>query len=33
MNLREKAAALSEYWSPKVVGQLNNQHLFWRESL
>lgn len=27
MNLREQAAALTEYWSPKVVGQVNDQYV------
>ncbi|MEM1264260.1 MAG: cupin domain-containing protein [Pseudomonadota bacterium] len=27
MNLKEIAAALPEYWSPKVVGQVNDQYL------
>ena len=27
MNLREQASALSEYWSPKVVGQVNDQYI------
>jgi mannose-6-phosphate isomerase-like protein (cupin superfamily) len=27
MNLRERAAALTEYWSPRVVGQVNDQYI------
>ncbi|MGI9325864.1 MAG: cupin domain-containing protein [Pseudomonadales bacterium] len=27
MNLLEQAAELSEYWSPKVVGQVNDQFI------
>ncbi len=27
MNLREQALALSEYWSPKVVGRVNDQYI------
>ena len=27
MNLREEAAALAEYWSPKVLGRVNDQFI------
>ena len=27
VNLSEKLAAVTEYWSPKIVGELNNQHV------
>jgi mannose-6-phosphate isomerase-like protein (cupin superfamily) len=27
INLREKLARLSEYWSPKIVAQMNDYHL------
>ena len=27
MNLREEAAALTEYWSPKVLGRVNDQFI------
>jgi len=26
-NLQQEAAALSEYWSPKILGQVNDQYL------
>ena len=27
INLRDRAAELTEYWSPKVLGQVNDQYL------
>lgn len=27
MNLRKEAAALTDYWSPRVVGQVNDQYV------
>ncbi len=27
VNLREKLALFDEHWSPKVVGELNGQHV------
>lgn len=27
VNLSEKLAAVNDYWSPKIIGELNNQHV------
>ncbi|MEL6733967.1 MAG: cupin domain-containing protein, partial [Bacteroidota bacterium] len=27
VNLKEKFETFSEYWTPKIVGELNNQHV------
>ena len=27
VNLSEKLASVSDYWSPKIIGELNNQHV------
>ena len=27
VNLREKLAAFSDYWNPRIVGELNGQHV------
>lgn len=27
VNLREKLALFSDHWSPKVIGELNGQHV------
>ena len=27
VNLKSKPQAFNEYWTPKVVGELNNQHV------
>jgi mannose-6-phosphate isomerase-like protein (cupin superfamily) len=27
VNLREKLSAVNEFWKPKIIGELNNQHV------